>query len=60
MNILLIEIFAGLPPPHVAIDRRHDFLQLKCLSNSTAWHVHSVQVLYLCVIDGTNFLFIDE
>ena len=60
MNILLKEIFAGI---FVSITcwNRHDFLECSDKSskfNSFAFTLSAV--LYLRVIGGTNFSFIDE
>ena len=60
MNILLKEIFAGIFVS-IACWNRHDFLECKDKSskfNSFSFTLSAV--VYLRVIGGTNFSFIDE
>ena len=61
MNILLKEIFAGIFVSIACWNRHYDFLECSDKSskfNSFAFTLSAV--LYLRVICGTNFLFIDE
>ena len=61
MNILLKEIFAGIFVSIACWNRHYDFLECSDKSskfNSFAFTLSAV--LYLRVIGGTNFLFIDE
>ena len=63
MNILLLkQIFAGIFVSIACRNRPFDFLSaVTNLPNSAALHSHSDSaVLYLRVIGGTNFWFIDE
>ena len=61
MNFLLKEIFAGL---FVSIACwNHHYYFLECSDKSSKFNSFAFTlsaVLYSCVIDGTNFLFIDE
>ena len=61
MNILLQEIFAGIFVSIACWNRHHGFIECSDKSskfNSFAFTLSAV--LYLRVIGGTNFLFIDE
>ena len=61
MNILLKEVFAGIFVSIACWNRHYDFLESSDKSskfNSFAFTLSAV--LYLRVIDGTNFSFIDE
>ena len=61
MNILLKEIFAGIFVSIACWNRPYDFLECSdkpSKFNSFAFKLSAV--LYLCVIGGTNFSFIDE
>ena len=58
MNILLKEVFAGIFVSIACWNRHYDFLDKTSKFNSFAFTLGAV--LYLRVIDGTNFSFIDE
>ena len=61
MNILLKEVFAGIFVSIACWNRHYDFLE--CIDKTSKFNSFAFTlsaVLYLRVIDGTNFSFIDE
>ena len=61
MNILLKEIFAGIFVSIACWNRHYDFLDCSDIpSKFNSFAFTLTAVLYLCIIGGTNFSFIDE